>query len=367
MTHRYRIAFIFQRIHQGGAEQIIFNLTRGLQKLGHLVSYYSLQPPTFQLDNDLPIPYVPKKLGNKLLSKWLGSSQLRRKIKRDQEQLGHFDLILSNRRPFLSESKNTLFYFLHNDTWGQLKAKYPGYPKQCSLLHLIQGCAQILRTRRYFKNKRVIAVSKGAQAALIEKIKAKPSSICTIYNPFDFAWIQHQSEAYKPDITEPYLIHVGRFDPQKRHDLLFDAYRRLQNPPKLVLLVAITEPLTAMIAQYGLTHQVILPGLQANPFPWIKGAKALILSSDFEALPTVLIESLICDTPVVSTDCPSGPNEILTGDLAHWLVPVNEPIALAHKIQEVLDHPYSINLDQIRQFDMSVVLPQYLALRTTRT
>ena len=353
---RYRIACLFPGIYRGGSDQVLFNLTQGLQELGHHVSYFSSKTPAIQMASGLPEVHIPRQ--------WLGKSikqltlwQLSRMIRQEERLQGDFDLILSNiqmRKALSVKNPERLFYFLHMDAWASIQCQYANDPKK--LNH------EKKRLQDYYRKKNVISVSQGATYSLLNNIHASPTLIKTIYNPFDFAWIQHQSEAYKPDITEPYLIHVGRFDPQKRHDLLFDAYRRLQNPPKLVLLVAITEPLTAMIAQYGLTHQVILPGLQANPFPWIKGAKALILSSDFEALPTVLIESLICDTPVVSTDCPSGPNEILTGDLAHWLVPVNEPIALAHKIQEVLDHPYSINLDQIRQFDMSVVLPQYLAL-----
>lgn len=129
-----------------------------------------------------------------------------------------------------------------------------------------------------------------------------------------------------------------------------------------MLLVAATDTLRQLIASYGLAQHVILPGFQANPYSWIKYARALVLSSDFEALPGVLIEALICGTPVVSTDCPSGPNEILTGPLAHWLTPVNDPQALAEKIQEVLDHPYQPDLNALQRFEIHTILQQYQAL-----
>jgi glycosyltransferase involved in cell wall biosynthesis len=63
----------------------------------------------------------------------------------------------------------------------------------------------------------------------------------------------------------------------------------------------------------------------------MKKEKLTLLTSEREGLPTVIIESLICGTPVISTDCPSGPREILTGELAEWLVPVNKLIILAGK------------------------------------
>jgi glycosyltransferase involved in cell wall biosynthesis len=360
MSRPYRIAFVFQKIVRSGSEQVSFNLTRGLQKWGHQVSYYSVQPPKIEIDADLPVPYVPT-------LRLFPSLQVKHQIEKDQATQGRFDLILSNRSPLLSEHNNNIFYFLHTDLWAALKAKYPDYPKQCSIFRKLRVLIRLWRARRYYDQRNTIAVSKGAERTLLQNIKALPKYITTIYNPFDFELIQqHLMNAYQPDIHEPYIIHVGRFAPNKRHDLLFDAYRRLKNPPKLVLLVMVTKPLKSMIARYGLTNQIVLPGLYANPFPWIKQAKAMVLSSDFEALPGVLIESLICGTPAVSTNCPSGPNEILTGELAHWLVPMNDPQALANKIQEALDHPYTITFDQIRQFDINTLLAKYLDLINTR-
>ena len=88
-----------------------------------------------------------------------------------------------------------------------------------------------------------------------------------------------------------------------------------------------------------------------------------MLSSDFEGLPTVLIESLACGTPVVSTDCPHGPSEILTGNLSPYLVPRRDPKALAKMIDEVVKQPPSLaEVEILAKVDATLIAKQYLAL-----
>jgi glycosyltransferase involved in cell wall biosynthesis len=345
MKKIYRIAFIFPGIYMGGSEKVLFNLASAFQKAGHSITFFSLKPPGIELPGNLPFPLLLPPHCRKLpkaIQLWI----FRRLIQKEQKQNGEFDLVLSNlhtRASLLSKNTERLFYYLH---LIDMTAD-PKYPKRLS---------------RYYSKKQVIAVSEDVKKAFLQIPNMHPSSVTMIYNGFDFKKIRQEADAFLPNINEPYLIHVGRFDRQKRHDLLFDAYRRLNNPPKLVLLVTVTEELKKLILKYNLANRIILPGLQSNPFPWMKHAKALILSSDFEALPTVLIESLICGTPVISTDCPSGPREILKGELSHWLTPLNDPITLAQKIQEVIDHPYTIRDEQIDRFNMEAILPKYLSL-----
>jgi glycosyltransferase involved in cell wall biosynthesis len=131
----------------------------------------------------------------------------------------------------------------------------------------------------------------------------------------------------------------------------------------LVLLCNKPAKALKLAQQYGITEQLIVPGFEQNPYNWIKHAKALVLSSDFEGLPTVLIEALAVGTPVISTDCTFGPSEILTGELSKYLVPVQQSEQLAKAIEQVLaDKPNVVNADILQQVNAQRVAKQYLAL-----
>jgi glycosyltransferase involved in cell wall biosynthesis len=97
--------------------------------------------------------------------------------------------------------------------------------------------------------------------------------------------------------------------------------------------------LMALAANLGVADDVDLPGFVANPFAYMARASAFVLSSLYEGLPGVLIQAMACGCPVVSTDCPSGPAEILDGGRFGSLVPVGDERAMAEAIVATLDHP----------------------------
>lgn len=199
------------------------------------------------------------------------------------------------------------------------------------------------RTARYrvlYGARPLVAVSQGVAADLQAHfgIDAKRTSV--IANPFDFAAIRVLAAEPCPERPrEPYILHVGRFAPQKRHDLLLAAFARADLPQQLVLLAPPDAKLSALIAQHGLQRRVAIADFQVNPYSWMAGAELLVLCSDHEGLPNVLIEALACGTRVVSTDCPSGPREILGGELARGLVPCNDADALAAAMVAALAAP----------------------------
>jgi glycosyltransferase involved in cell wall biosynthesis len=127
---------------------------------------------------------------------------------------------------------------------------------------------------------------------------------------------------------------------QKDFPTLIEAFRLLRDKAmaRLIILGEGEErgQLEALIMASGLSADVDLHGFVENPYAYLSRADAFVLSSRWEGLPTVLIEALACGCPVVATDCPSGPREILEGGLYGTLVPVGDAAALCAAMYQVL-------------------------------
>jgi glycosyltransferase involved in cell wall biosynthesis len=130
---------------------------------------------------------------------------------------------------------------------------------------------------------------------------------------------------------------------QKDFPTLLKAFARVRavRPARLLILGEGKErtELEVLARELGVASDVALPGFVPNPFPHMMRASVFVLSSAWEGLPGVLIEAMACGCPVVSTDCPSGPAEILDGGVYGPLVPVGDDAALAKAILSVLETP----------------------------
>jgi glycosyltransferase involved in cell wall biosynthesis len=199
------------------------------------------------------------------------------------------------------------------------------------------------RYRRLYGRLPLVAVSQGVADDLHTSFGIAKNHLQVIANPFDFSALRTQAKEPCTGLPEgPYILHVGRFAAQKRHDLLLAAFSSLVReglPHTLVLLTPPDPQLAALIARHDVQRRVLVAGFQANPYPWMAQAALLVLCSDHEGLPNVLIEALACGTRVVSTDCPSGPREILRGALAYGLVPCNDAAALTQALRDALALP----------------------------
>ena len=131
--------------------------------------------------------------------------------------------------------------------------------------------------------------------------------------------------------------------PQKNFPLLINAFQQIQEETKAKLVILGGGPekpkLKKLIQEYEISDHVYLPGYVSNPYAYLSRASLFALSSDFEGLPTVLIEALACGCPVVSTDCPSGPREILEDGKWGTLVPVGDAEKLAEAMVKTLNNP----------------------------
>ena len=199
----------------------------------------------------------------------------------------------------------------------------------------------------YLFSRAMVAVSHSCRDALKAACwLGRGRKLHVIYNPFDIQEIQARSqEPLSLDIPTPRVVSVGRlFGAQKDTSTLLRAIAELhkQDCPVQLLLVGDGPDRTKLEAQakeLGIAEYVHFLGWQANPYPYIRASQVLVLSSFFEGLPRVLIEALALGTPVVSTDCPSGPAEILENGAYGRLVPIGQPTAMAMAIKNTLDSP----------------------------
>ena len=139
------------------------------------------------------------------------------------------------------------------------------------------------------------------------------------------------------------ILNVGRMNPQKNQSLLIDAFARLSRDTNARLMIlgdgALRPALERRAAELGLAGRVVMPGFKVDPTPFYHSADLLVLSSDFEGYPLVLIEAMQCGTPIVSTDCLSGPSEILSGGEFGWLTPCGDAARLAEAMAAALVSP----------------------------
>lgn len=145
------------------------------------------------------------------------------------------------------------------------------------------------------------------------------------------------------DGGSPVILGVGRFSRQKDYVTLIKAFGivRTTRPCRLLLIGDGEERamLEAAALATGHMEDIAMPGFMAEPFAAMKNCAVFVLSSRYEGLPNVLIEAVACGAPIISTDCPSGPTDVLEGGRWGKLVPVGNEIAMAQAIFNVLDNP----------------------------
>lgn len=222
-----------------------------------------------------------------------------------------------------------------------------------------------LRVSHHFASG-VVAVSKGAAVDLSELARLSVDRIHVIHNPV-------VSPALEPRLRKTssqqlrhfwggnfryHLITVGTLKRQKNHHLLLEVFAIVCEKLDAGLVIlgdgAERSSLEALIASLGITERVRLAGFYLDPTPWLRAADLFVLSSDFEGFANVVAEALACGTPVVSTACPHGPDEILQNGKYGVLVPVGDRVALVNGIHEALNRTWDSAALQQRALDFSV-------------
>ena len=193
----------------------------------------------------------------------------------------------------------------------------------------------------------IVTVSQGSADDLMH-LGLSSERIQVIYNPvvtpelFEKAKELIEHPWFEPG-SPPVILGVGRLEKQKDFPTLIRAFAQVkqQRPARLMILGEGKDrpELEALVQELGLDHDVALPGFVANPFAYMASSAIFVLSSLYEGLPTVLIEAIAVGTRVVSTDCPSGPAEILENGRYGKLVGVGDIKGMAEAIVSTLENP----------------------------
>jgi glycosyltransferase involved in cell wall biosynthesis len=357
------IAFFLPSLCGGGAERVIVNLAQGMTERGLPVdlvvaaaegAFLDQLPPAVRLV-DLRAPRVLRSLGP--LTGYLRRERPRVLV----SSMSHANVValwaarLALRgTPVMVTVHNTM----SQSTPEQGRVTGGLWPHLLRTFYPWAAC--------------VVAVSRGAADDLARTSGLRRDRVEVVYNPvITPAMMARARQA--PDHPwfarghPPVILGVGRLTRQKDFPTLIRAFaevRRCRAARLMILGEGEERPrLEALSGELGLTDDVALPGFRDDAMACMAGSALFVLSSAWEGLPTVLIEALAAGTRVVSTDCPSGPREILQEGRLGALVPVGDAAALARAMIDALDRPAgTVPVDALTPFTRDAAVDHYLRL-----
>ena len=235
----------------------------------------------------------------------------------------------------------------------------------------------------YSKVSAIVGVSQGVVDSVFEVTDLNPKLGRVIYNPVDVRQIQQSANEAANDtfseqfmsLPRPVLISAGRLNSQKSFDDLIRAFHALPRETRGSLVIFGEGPLESklreLVCALDLEEHVHFPGFVKNPWWYMKQSDLFVLSSHWEGFGLVIAEAMACGLPVVSTDCPYGPSEIIEDGVSGRLVPVGDVEALSNAMHACLasntdTEKYVANgLERVEAFLPQVALTEYLKLLST--
>lgn len=334
--NKMRITLVTPSLSCGGAERAVVLVAEGLMTKGHQVSivtiagterdFYQLPKAVHRLALSIAAksPTPIHAVWNNIYRLWI----LRKTIQSLQPEV-----VIS----FLDTTNILTLLALAN-------TNYPIFvSEQNNPVTETQNLWSKLRRLTYPMAAKVVSVSEGVDSYFDWLPQNKRA---VIYNPVQ-PIKDEQIKITLPQGADPektWAIAMGRLTYQKGFDLLLPAFHKIaaQYPDWQLLIFGegeLRRELEELREKLGLTHQVIFPGLTDNPIAMLKSAKLFVLSSRWEGLPAVLFEALSCGLPVVSMNCPSGPQEIIRDGIDGILVPNEDVSALSLGMDRLMSDP----------------------------
>lgn len=356
MLNNKKAIFILPAIKGGGAERVVLNLYKALEvHLGYECHIISLKR---DIDHDIEgftVHFIDEL--KKIKKSGLYRLTYRRKManKIDQfidDNIGADSLILSNMLlsdKIMSLSRHRVFHIIHSE-YQKVFLEGKSFVKKIQNKHNIE---------KIYKNKPLIFISKGTMDSFTNSFNCN-SDKYVIYNPIDIASIEKLANEQIIHIDGDYIIHIGRFNQVKRHDRLLEALSLTDTNIKLVLLGSgkLESKIKDQIARLGLQNRVNIIGFKSNPYPYLKASKGLILTSDHEGLPMVLLEAQAINIPVLTTNCSGGIIEAIGAEF-DGLMPIDDVSSIAKYIDDMLINPNKYQKTIKDYFDSEKVAHNY--------
>lgn len=330
------VALFLPNFDGGGAERAFVNLARGIAELGHRVDLVVGTAAGPLRSEVSPLVRVVDLAASRLVFALPGLIRYLRSERPDLvysalEEAGILALLARR----ISGVAAKVIPSIRNTLSDEARQSSP---KRKLLLRLARWL--------YPSADAVVAVSKGVAKDAAGVLHLPLASIRVIRNPtltpdLRAAAMQPVDHPWFAPKSAPVILGCGRLAPQKDFATLIEAFARVRaiRPCKLVILGEgpLRQDLARLAGELGVAADVAMPGFDANPYRFMEKCDVFVLSSVFEGSPNVVVQALACGAPVVSTDCPSGPDEILQGVARGKLVPVGNPERMAAAISLFLD------------------------------
>lgn len=224
----------------------------------------------------------------------------------------------------------------------------------------------------YKKANSIIAISDGIKDSLIKNYGIDSNNIKTIYNPISILKEKKESIDFYFDKNFIHFITVGRLIPLKDHKTMIEAFKicnEVNTNTKLIILGEgpLENEITKLINDLNLQKNIFLLGFKDNVFDYLKESSIFVFSSKFEGFGNVIVEAMGCGLPVISTDCPSGPSEILDNGRYGMLTSVGNVCELTNAMTEMInkdnfDKYKELSLKRFQDFDVSIITNEYLKI-----
>ncbi|MGB3514561.1 MAG: glycosyltransferase [Microcoleaceae cyanobacterium] len=377
MNHPKRITFLLSDLRFGGIPNVTLNLINSIIKQNFLIDlvvltleaspYLSKLPPEVRvIDLKKPIPDARLKNALRIIS------PISDYLRTEKPDFLVSNLWMYNVFAILAKAIANVPTKLTVVEHDHLLIELKNYEQstnnfvsgfQTRLLPLLVGLF-------YPWTDNIIAVSHGLARDLETEFKLKPNLIKTIYNPIINVnlWDKAQeflNHSWFKDEQPPVILGVGRLCQEKDFPTLIRSFAlvRKQRNTRLMILGEGEERsnLEKLIQELGLDKDVLMPGFVTNPYAYIAKASVFVLSSIREGLPTVLVEAMALNTPVVSTKAKGGVLEILADGTFGDVVPVGDFNTMAEAIVKVLDgNQKTIDSDWLQQFTQENAAKKYL-------